>query len=88
MMTPLTQKPHCIACSSMKAFWMGCGFSLVPNASSVVISDPLGALITSAKLATLKKGQSAVAWTEKTPATMEAAMGEPFSLIAERLVLG
>jgi hypothetical protein len=55
---------------------------------SVVISDPLGALIASAKLSTLKKGQAAVAWTEKTPATMEAAMGEPFSLIAERLVVG
>jgi Peptidase family M23 len=55
---------------------------------SVVISDPLGALIASAKLSTLKKGQSAIAWTEKAPASIDAAMGEPFSLIAERLVLG
>jgi hypothetical protein len=55
---------------------------------SVVISDPLGALIASAKLSTLKKGQSAIAWTEKAPATIDAAMGEPFSLIAERLVVG
>jgi hypothetical protein len=59
--------------------------SVPPNA---VISDPLGALIASAKLSSLKKGQTAVAWTEKAPATIEAAMGEPFSLIAERLVLG
>jgi Peptidase family M23 len=55
---------------------------------SVVISDPLGALIASAKLSALKKGQPAVAWTEKAPATIDAAMGEPFSLIAERLVVG
>jgi Peptidase family M23 len=55
---------------------------------SVVISDPLGALVTAARLSSLKKGQTAVAWTEKAPATIDAAMGEPFSLIAERLVLG
>ena len=55
---------------------------------SVVISDPLCALIASAKLSSLKRGQTAVAWTEKAPATIDAAMGEPFSLIAERLVLG
>ena len=30
-MTPLRQKPHCMACSSMKACWMGCGFSGVPE---------------------------------------------------------
>lgn len=55
---------------------------------SVVISNPLGALIASAQLAKLKKGQRAVAWTAKTPATMDAALGTPFMLSAERLVLG
>jgi Peptidase family M23 len=54
---------------------------------SMVISDPLGALIAAAKLSSLKKGQRAVAWTEKTAATLEAALGAPGVLIAERLVL-
>ena len=54
---------------------------------SAVISDPLGALIASAKLATLKKGQNAVAWTERAPATLEAAFGEPMMLTTERLVV-
>ena len=39
-MTPFRQKPHWAACSSMKAFWMGCGFSTVPRPSRVVISAP------------------------------------------------
>ena len=55
---------------------------------SVVISNPLGALIASAKLAALKKGQPAVAWTAIAPATMEAALGTPLILTTERLVLG
>jgi hypothetical protein len=52
-----------------------------------VISDPLGVLIATAKLAALKAGQKTVAWTEKAPATLEAAMGLPFSLTAARLQL-
>ena len=36
--TPLRQKPHCAACSSMKAFCSGCGLSMVPMPSSVVTS--------------------------------------------------
>ena len=55
---------------------------------SVVISNPLGALIGSAKLAALKKGQRAVAWTALTPATMEAALGTPLLLSTDRLVVG
>jgi hypothetical protein len=55
---------------------------------SVVISNPLGALIGSAQLAALKKGQSAVAWTAEAPATIEAALGTPLMLTTERLVLG
>lgn len=54
---------------------------------SAVISDPLGALIASAKLSVLKRGQPAVAWTERAPATLEAALGEPMMLTAERVVL-
>ena len=47
---------------------------------SVVISNPVGALIGSAKLAGLKKGQRAVAWTAIAPATIEAALGTPLTL--------
>ncbi len=55
---------------------------------SVVISNPLGALIASAQLAKLKKGQPAVAWTAIAPATIEAALGTPLRLSTERLVIG
>src|SRR5438445_2274260 len=40
MITPLMQKPHCVACSSMNACCRGCGFSMVPKPSRVVISAP------------------------------------------------
>jgi hypothetical protein len=52
-----------------------------------VISNPLGALIASAQLAALKRGQAAVAWTTRTQATLDAALGAPMMLTAERLVL-
>ena len=52
-----------------------------------VISNPVGALIASAQLAALRKGQTAVAWTERSQATLEAALGAPMTLTAERLVL-
>src|SRR2546426_145886 len=39
--TPLRQKPHCAACSSMNACCSGCGCSSVPSPSSVVISTPV-----------------------------------------------
>lgn len=55
---------------------------------SVVISNPVGALIGSAKLAALKKGQRAVAWTALAPATIESALGLPLTLTTERLVVG
>jgi murein DD-endopeptidase MepM/ murein hydrolase activator NlpD len=54
---------------------------------TTTIFDPLGALIAGARIAALKKGQSAVAWTEKAPASLEAALGEPGALTTERLVL-
>jgi peptidoglycan LD-endopeptidase LytH len=55
---------------------------------SVVMTNPLGALIATSRLASLKKGQHAVAWTAKAPATIEAALGTPLMLTTERLVLG
>jgi hypothetical protein len=55
---------------------------------SVVITSPGGALIGAAKLAALKKGQRAVAWTAISPATPEAALGAPLTLATERLVIG
>ena len=55
---------------------------------STAIFDPLGALIASAKLNALKKGQNAVAWTARAPATLEAALGTPLMLTTNRLVLG
>ncbi len=52
-----------------------------------VISNPIGALVASAQLAALKKGQTAIAWTARSQATLEAALGAPMTLTAERLDL-
>jgi hypothetical protein len=52
-----------------------------------VITNPLGALVASAQLAALQKGQSAIAWTVKSQATLEAALGVPLTLTTERLEL-
>ena len=52
-----------------------------------VVTDPLGALLASARLAALKRGEGAVAWTERALATLEAALGEPFALTTEKVVL-
>jgi hypothetical protein len=54
---------------------------------TTLVFDPLGALIEAAQLASLEPGQSAVAWTEKGRATIEAALGEPMSLVTERVEL-
>src|SRR6185436_19690951 len=40
MIMPAMQKPHCAACSSMKARWRGAGLSMVPRPSSVVMRRP------------------------------------------------
>lgn len=53
-----------------------------------VVTNPVGALIASARLAALKRGENAVAWTEKALATLEAALGEPFVLATKKVVLG
>jgi len=54
---------------------------------TTVVLDPVGALIAGAKLAALKPGQNAVAWTQKATATLEAQLGEPLTLATEKVVL-
>jgi Peptidase family M23 len=58
---------------------------MVPPETAVF--NPLGALIAGAKLAALKPGQAAVAWTQKALATLEAQLGEPMTLATEKIVL-
>jgi Peptidase family M23 len=55
--------------------------------ASTVITDPLGALMATARLQTLTPGRGAVAWTIKATATLKAALGRPYALATERLVL-
>jgi hypothetical protein len=54
---------------------------------STLITDPLGALLTAARLQSLTPGRGAVAWTAKANATLKAALGLPYTLSTERLVL-
>jgi len=54
---------------------------------TTLVFDPVGALIEAAQLASLEPGQAAVAWTEKGRATLEAALGEPMTLVTERVEL-
>ena len=58
---------------------------MVPPSTEVF--DALGTLISSTTATSLKPGQTAVAWTQKQAASIEAALGEPFTLVAEKLVL-
>jgi hypothetical protein len=51
------------------------------------VFNPLGALITAAKLDALRPGQPAVAWTRRALATLDAQLGAPFSLATEKIVL-
>jgi hypothetical protein len=53
-----------------------------------LIYNPVGALIAAAQLSTLSPGQAAVAWTTRATATLPAALGEPFKLATERVLLG
>jgi hypothetical protein len=55
--------------------------------SETQVFDALGTLLASATVSTLKPGQAAVAWTQKQTASIEAALGEPFTLVIEKLVL-
>jgi hypothetical protein len=58
---------------------------MVPPATPVF--DGLGSLLAAAKASALKPGQPAVAWTQKQAASIEAALGEPFTLVTEKIVL-
>jgi hypothetical protein len=51
------------------------------------VFNPVGALITAAKLDALRPGQPAVAWTRRALATLDAQLGAPFSLSTEKIVL-
>jgi hypothetical protein len=51
------------------------------------VFDPLGALIAGAQLAALVAGKPATVWTETQRPTLDAQLGAPFSLVAERIAL-
>jgi len=51
------------------------------------VFDPLGALIAGAQLAALVAGKPATVWTETQRPTLDAQLGAPFSLTAERIAL-
>ena len=51
------------------------------------VFDPLGALIAGAQLATLVAGKPATVWTETQRPTLDAQLGAPFSMAAERIAL-
>jgi hypothetical protein len=53
-----------------------------------VVFNPLGALIAGARLAALAAGKPAVVWTETQPTTLQAQLGAPLSLMAEKISLG
>jgi hypothetical protein len=55
---------------------------------TTLVFDPVGALITVAELSALEPGQAAIAWTPKTTATLDAALGVPLTLATERVELG
>ncbi len=58
--------------------------AVAPNA---VVTDPLGAFLATARLDSVQAGQPAVVWTAPAVATLDAQLGEPLSLAAEKVVL-
>jgi hypothetical protein len=56
--------------------------------STTLVFDALGTLVAEDALAAQQPGSSMVAWTEKTGATLAAALGEPFMLTTEKIELG
>ena len=56
--------------------------------STTMVFDSLGMLLAENALSALKSGTGMVAWTEKTGATIEAALGEPSVLATQRIELG
>ncbi len=55
--------------------------------AATIVTDPLGALLATARLRSLEPGQSATAWTAPAPATLQARLGLPLTLATERVVL-
>jgi len=51
------------------------------------VFDPLGALIAGAQLAALVAGRPATVWTETQPYSLEAQLGAPLSMTADRIAL-
>ena len=51
------------------------------------VFDPLGALLAGAQIAALVAGKPATVWTALQRPTLDAQLGEPFSLTAERITL-
>ena len=51
------------------------------------VFNPLGALIAGARLAALAAGKDATVWTETQPTTLQAQLGVPLSLMAEKISL-
>jgi hypothetical protein len=53
----------------------------------VVVLNPLGALLAAARLAATKPGQAAQVWTQKAETTLEAQLGAPLALSAQKILL-
>jgi hypothetical protein len=51
------------------------------------VFDPLGALIAGAQIAALVAGKPATVWTETQPYSLDAQLGLPLSMTAERIAL-
>jgi hypothetical protein len=52
-----------------------------------VIYDPLGAVILGAQLSELAAGKPALVWTEKQQPSLDAELGKPLALTADRIAL-
>jgi hypothetical protein len=52
------------------------------------IFDPLGALLAGAQLSALAPGKPAVVWTATQETSLAAQLGDPLSLLAEKISLG
>jgi hypothetical protein len=53
----------------------------------VAVFNPLGALVASAKLAAARPGQAAQVWTQRAETTLDAQLGEPLALAAQKILL-
>jgi hypothetical protein len=51
------------------------------------VFDPLGALVAGAQIAALVAGKPAMVWTETQPYSLDAQLGAPLSMTAERITL-